>query len=246
METKSNKGIKGILTLTAIFALCVTLVLATTFGLLTDTKTATGTITFDLADYDFQVTNDQESVSGIYPGKSVTTKATTLVNTDDGDGATVGLKGVYVRLEFTGVKVGDDTFSKNLNVTTSNNKIIVSAETESGVAVSNYLEIELAKTAGTDLYWGVVGSEKYAYLVNSSNEKTTLAYSQRSEETKTSANIQFNIGGITDTGSKNGFNDTTGTGGLPNKYQGKTVSISYKVTWGTTPETIGGSTTTNA
>lgn len=242
METKSNKGIKGILTLTAIFALCVTLVLATTFGLLTDTKTATGTITFNLADYNFQVTNDQ-SVSGIYPGKSVTTKATTLVNTDDGDGATAGMGGVYVRLQFTGVKIDGEEFKENLTVTTANEKIVVSAKT-----VSDYLEIELDKSAGTDIYWGVVDSENYAYLVNSSGNKTTLAFSEKSTEVKTSASVKFVVAGIAPTGVTNGFNakgDSTNVG-LPNKYQGKTVTISYTVAWGTTPDNIGGSTTTNA
>lgn len=240
MRTKSKKGIKGIITLSIAFALCVAVLLFTTFGALSDSKTATGTITFDLADYDFQVTNASTSVSGIYPGgNAVTTNATNLINTnktreDKTTGATAGMVGVYVKIEFTSIKIGGETFSDSLTLADRTNSISVSATTEHG-----YLDIELIKSAGTNIYWGIVNGS--VYLVNTSGKQTTLAFSKSTDTTKTTATIQFNITGQSPTGVTNGFNASTGTTvGLPNKYQGKQVSILYTIKWGTTTSNIGG------
>lgn len=231
METKSNKGMKGIITLAVVFVLSIALVLATTLGTLTDRKTATGTITFMLADYKFQVTNSQ-SVSGIYPGKLVTTKDTTLINGHNNAGATAGLQPVYVRIKFNNIKIDSTEFNGNIkaekNATTG--KVMITATNQTAGSVEDMLEISIDTTKTK---WGIYSGDSSTgcvYLV--ANDGTTPT---RLESTATDATanaiVKFNIAGKEPTGSKNGFNDTTGTGGLPNKYQGQTVSILYTVEW---------------
>lgn len=229
METKSNKGIKGIITLAVVFVLCIAMVLVTTLGTLTDKKTATGTITFLLANYNFTVGTETKTDTKIYPNsKNATTGVVELVNGHDNAGATAGLQPVYVRIKFNNIKIGDTEFKSNIkaekNATTG--KIMITAD-----SVKDMLEISIDTT---ETKWGIRSGDStgYVYLVaNDGTTPTTLAPTATDANAK--ATVKFNVSGIAPTGVTNGFNakgDST-TVGLPNKYQGKNVSIAYTVEW---------------
>ena len=237
METKSNKGMKGIITLAVVFVLCIAMVLVTTFGALTDKKTATGTITFLLANYNFTVSTEVKTATKIYPNsKNATTGVVELVNGHNNAGATAGLQPVYVRIKFNNIKIGDTEFKSNIkaekNATTE--KIMITAD-----SVKDMLEISIDTT---ETRWGILNNDNtgYVYLVTDAGVATTLASTATVANAK--AKVKFNVSGIAPTGVTNGFNakgDST-TVGLPNKYQGKNVSIAYTVEWGTTTSNIGG------
>ena len=264
METKSNKGIKGILTLTAIFALCVTLVLATTFGLLTDTKTATGTITFDLANYDFQVKAGTATTEQIYPGQTaqmtpVNLKNTYKTRTDGTTGATAGMDGVYVRLTFTEITIGMKEYDvASISENSTDGTIVIVATNDSGSS-SDLMTIALNPSAGTSgssdgtaQYWRADTDNKAVYLsstsIGTTLTKTKLAFTDISETetTKKIVVVDLQVTGK-ESDATQGFNASSAdSAGLLNSYQGNDVKVGFTVAWGTTPETIGGSTTTNA
>lgn len=243
METKSNKGMKGIITLAVVFVLCIALVLATTLGDLSAKKTATGTIKFLLADYNFTISTEVKTETKIYPNnKEATTGVVELVNGHNNAGATAGLQPVYVRIKFTNIKIGDTAeFNKNIkaekNETTG--KVLVTADD-----VKDMLEISIDTS---ETKWGILSNDStgYVYLVTDAGAATTLASTATNANAK--ATVKFNVSGIAPTGVTNGFNAVTSNGatvGLQNKYQGQTVSIAYTVEWGTTIDNIGKKTTT--
>lgn len=262
METKSNKGIKGILTLTAIFALCVTLVLATTFGLLTDTKTATGTITFDLADYDFQVKAGTATTEQIYPGQTaqmtpVNLKNTYKTRTDGTTGATAGMGGVYVKLTFTKITIGETEYDvASISESSTDGTIVIVATINSGPS-SDLMTIALKQSAGTsgssdgtEQYWRADAKNKAVYLssaaIGTALTKTTLAFTGIGATSDKTVVVDMQVTGKGSDATQ-GFNaSSANSAGLLNSYQGNDVKVGFTVAWGTTPETIGGSTTTNA
>ncbi len=259
METKSNKGIKGIITLAVVFVLCIALVLATTLGDLSAKKTATGTITFDLADYDFQVDMGSATTEKIYPGHSANTNTVALKNTyktrDDGTtGATAGMGGVYVKLTFTTVNIEGTDYSVDSITENSTNKTIeIVAKIGSGNS-SSLMTIALQQSAGANgaetankaLYWRAVASEKAVYLSSaaigtelSDSNKATLAFTGKNATDDKIVSINMQITGEA-SDATNGFNASSATSaGLLNKYQNNTVKVSYTAAWGTTIANIG-------
>lgn len=252
METKSNKGMKGIITLAVVFVLCIAMVLVTTFGALTDKKTATGTITFDLADYDFQVTIGSATAEKVYPGNTANTSTVTLKNTYKGTGATAGMGGVYVKLTFSKVNIGGIDYNVESITENSTDKTIEIVATIGSGNSSSLMTIALkqsagnkgAETANTELYWRAVSSEKAVYLssaqtgtLNDSN-KAKLAFTDKDATAKT-VSIDMQITGKT-SNATNGFNaSSASSAGLLNKYQGNTVKVNYTAAWGTTIANIG-------
>ena len=256
METKSNKGMKGIITLAVVFVLCIAMVLVTTLGALTDKKTATGTITFDLADYDFQVTIGSATAEKVYPGNTANTSTVTLKNTYKGTGATAGMGGVYVKLTFSKVNIGGTDYNVESITENSTDKTIeivakIGTGNSSGlmtIALKQSAGNKGAETANTELYWRAVSSEKAVYLSSaaigttlSDSNKAKLAFTDKDATAKT-VSIDMQITGKT-SNATNGFNaSSASSAGLLNKYQGNTVKVNYTAAWGTTIANIGSKT----
>ena len=253
METKSNKGMKGIIILAVVFVLSVAVVLATTLGMLNATKTATGTIKFDLADYDLQVDLGSASDEKIYPKHTANTNEVKLKNTYKGTGATAGMGGVYVKLVFTEVQIGNDKYAvKSISENTTDKTIEIVATIGSGDSAS-LMTIALKQSAGksgaensttTELFWRANTSEKAVYLSSvgigttlSDNNKAKLAFTDKNATEKT-VSINMQITGKASS-ANNGFNATGSGDGLLNKYQGYTVAVKYIAYWGTTIANIG-------
>mgnify|MGYP006920956128 CR=1 FL=1 len=253
METKSNKGMKGIITLAIVFVLCIAMVLVTTFGALTDKKTATGTITFDLADYNFKVDMGSATTEKIYPGHSANTNTVKLKNTYTGTGATAGMGGVYVKLTFTNVNIGGTDYEvESIKENSTDGTIEIVATIGSGKS-SSLMTIALKQSAGKDgaeaadtvLYWRVATSEKAVYLSSAAigttltdSNKAKLAFTDKNATAKT-VSIDMQITGKT-SDATNGFNASSASStGLLNNYQGNTVKVNYTAAWGTTIANIG-------
>ena len=122
-----------------VFALVISLalVLYGTLSQLQDSKTATGTVTFNLADYDFQVVPVESTGTLTYPGQKGTTNTTQLINTyKTGDnGTTAGMGPVYIKMVISSV-----TFTSNETENTALNdewKTLSFENVSGGVAVKN-------------------------------------------------------------------------------------------------------------
>ena len=218
-----------------VFALVISLalVLYGTLSQLQDSKTATGTVTFNLADYDFQVVPVESTGTLTYPGQKGTTNTTQLINTyKTGDnGTTAGMGPVYIKMVISSV-----TFTSNETENTALNdewKTLSFENVSGGVAVKNnenVLNITLQSGARDGLSWKYV--DDAIYLVDTNSAKAGLPFS---EDTTYPANIIFDLS-LSDPNVNNGFNAPTANDGIDNnKYQGQTVKINYTLYWATTP-----------
>lgn len=237
--TKSTRTAKIVIILAVMLCICVAVVTVGTLSALRDSKSATGSVTFNLADYDLYVQQSAPVEGVIAPGKTGYTNTMKVVNsykTTDGtlygtptdNGAIVAMDAVYIKLTITSIAVGDTT----LTVSTYSY-----ADGYLTIASSNGLEIKLDANAGTGLYWYT--SNNNIYLMNgtsSSATQTTLAFSS-SAESETSASVRFAVS-IAESGVNNGFNGSGSNSNQVNQYQGEDVVINYTVSWGTTLENL--------
>lgn len=233
-KTKSRKWM-----VTIIFAmlLCCCVFVVSTYALLSDSRTVTGSVTFNLADYKLYMTNTSNFSGQIAPGYNGTTKNVELVNsyasssmfgTPTGGATTEAMSAVYIKLTDIAVKVGTtnvalSSFSKNADG--------VQIATKGGMTFT------LLSSAGVGS-WFYSGQDIYLSSSATSLSKSSLAFSKNNSN-KQVANIQFKVN-VSDPGTQGGFNATTaGSNVIDNDFQGKDISISYTVKWATDVETLG-------
>ena len=221
--TKSTKSAKIVLTLLFALLICVAVAVVGTYSALQASKTATGTVTFNLADYDVSIDDNVTFTGNIYPGYSANSGDIRIVNSHEttSGGATEGLGPVFVAIKINSITVGTDSMA--VKCATSTGYITLST--------ANGLEIRLrASAAGTSgLTWVTDGSD-----ANRVNLQGTLPFTERENiSTGPAAVMQFQVAMAEPTNVNNGFNSDT-TGNQVNQYQGKSVSISYTIYWGTT------------
>lgn len=225
------KSIRIVSVLVCALVISLALVLYGTLSQLQDSKTATGTVTFNLADYDFKVSTGANGTL-TYPGQKGTTNTTQLINTyKTGDnGTTAGMGPVYIKMVINSVEFYN---GENKNDKLSGEWTTFSiANVSGGVAVKNnenILNITLQSGARDGLSWKYV--DDAIYLVDTNSAKAGLPFS---EDTTYPANIIFDLS-LSDPNVNNGFNAPTANDGIDNnKYQGQTVKINYTLYWATT------------
>ena len=225
--TKSTKSAKIVLTLLFALLICVAVAVVGTYSALQASKTATGTVTFNLADYDVSISGQAEIVGDIYPGGVATSDDMRIVNSanaDDvaGGGTTEGLGPVFVAIKINSITVGGSTVPVSCATSTDSNYLTL--------GTSNGLEIRLrasaAETGG--LTWAAAGTSDASRINLSAPLDFTMDL-----ENGPAAVMQFQVAMAEPTDVNNGFNSDT-TGNQVNQYQGKSVSISYTIYWGTT------------
>ena len=223
--TKSTKSAKIVLTLLFALLICVAVAVVGTYSALQASKTATGTVTFNLADYDVSIDDNVTFTGNIYPGYSANSGDIRIVNSHEttSGGATEGLGPVYVAIKINSITVGGNSMAVKCATPSTSDYITLST--------ANGLEIRLrASAAGTSgLTWAADGSD-----VSRINLQGTLPFTERKDiSTGPAAVMQFQVAMAEPTNVNNGFNSDT-TGNQVNQYQGKSVSISYTICWGTT------------
>ena len=171
-----------------------------TLSMLSDSKTATGTVTFNLADYDL-VLNTNGTGTVLYPGQTGTTTPVLLYNTykvadgqnsftgtAEGGGTTAGMGPVYIKMVITSITVGETVENWDASsIAFSNNNGVVMTNASSGLTVT------LESFAGTGMNWFYDANSGAIYLSSTTNKltKTTLAFSQ--DATLTPASIIFDL-----------------------------------------------------
>lgn len=225
--TKSTKSAKIVLTLLFALLICVAVAVVGTYSALQASKTATGTVTFNLADYDVSIDDNVTFTGNIYPGYSANSGDIRIVNSHEttSGGATEGLGPVYVAIKINSITVGDNSMTVKCATTSTSGYITLST--------ANGLEIRLRASAeGTGgLTWAADGSDVSKSRINLQG---TLPFTEREDiSTGPAAVMQFQVAMAEPTDVNNGFNSDT-TGNPVNQYQGKSVSISYTIYWGTT------------
>ena len=241
------KSIRIVSVLVCALVISLALVLYGTLSQLQDSKTATGTVTFNLADYDFQVVPVESTGTLTYPGQKGTTNKTQLINTykKDDNGTTAGMGPVYIKMVINSVTIGNGDVVVEQWGTTGDNKISITNYTyedqsnkkevlikyvdKNNQSISN-LTIALQSGAWGELQWKY--DSDAIYLFDSIGlQKAGLPFS---EDIKYPANIIFDLS-LSDPNVNNGFNAPTANDGIDNnKYQGQTVKINYTLYWATT------------
>lgn len=251
---KKVQSMKMILILTFALIISLAVVLIGTLSALQDSKSATGTVTFNLADYDLYVADANVATSGnIAPGYSGTTDTMKVVNsykttdgklygTADPEGVTAGMGGVYLKMTITSVTVADKDNNGSSETIQISNLQYNSVEDQEGIVLNNgsglKITLNSAANSGKGLYWYYSGSDIYLSSAQTSLAQTTLAFSD-SLVNETAANICFTVS-IDEPQVDNGFNATGSTAPDVNKYQGKTVTINYTLKWATTTTGLNG------
>lgn len=239
---KKVQSMRMFLILLFALLISVAVVVVGTVSALIDSKSATGTVTFNLADYDLYVAYaNVETTGNIAPGYSGTTKTMKVVNsykttdgelygTADPNGVTAGMGGVYLKMTITSVTVGSESIS------------VTSLGYNDGIVLNNgsglKITLNSAANSGKGLYWYYSGSDIYLSSAQTSLAQTTLAFSD-SLANETAANICFTVS-IDEPQVDNGFNATGSTAPEVNKYQGKKVTINYTLKWATTTTGLNG------
>ena len=217
------KSIRIVSVLVCALVISLALVLYGTLSQLQDSKTATGTVTFDLANYDLQINT---STSGVLaaPGQIGQTGIVQLINTSEAGatGTTAGMGGVYIKMDITSITVGEEKLTFSLN------------QGSSTIVSNANFTIDLISSAGTvntdeNLTWTVKSNGIY---LTKAGGGAPLPFTTRDNFTQ-SAEIQFNIT-MKDPNVNNGFNASGNTTLNNNKYQGQTVTINYTLYWATT------------
>ena len=247
MNNKSStfsQKIRLIILLAIVFVLSTAIALILTFSALQDSKKATGTITFDLADYNVNFVNlaagginEQKNIA---PGISVALQEIKLLNTStEGTGTEAGLRGVYIKLSPTAIKIGDTSYKITSVTSTSDGTGITLNAGASESYVPCPLDITLkAETGLTGITWGVKSGA--IYLMKGNAEAQLPFTSKNAADTdKSYAHIYTEVKGKIVNRVYGGFNPTGNmpTGGVSgiwfeNKDQGKKVTIEYKAYWG--------------
>ena len=247
MNNKSStfyQKIRLIILLAIVFVLSTAIALILTFSALQDSKKATGTITFDLADYNVSFTNLQAGVNeqkNIAPGISVALQEIKLLNTSEGTGTEAGLGGVYIKLIPTGITIGETSYTIS-GVSEPENDITHITLTAKNCPLDITLKCDTGIVGKT---WGVksVEDNNAIYLMDGSGDnEAQLPFTPKNanETDKTYAKINTEVKGKQATGVYGGFNPTGNapTGVLTNANQGKKVTIEYKAYWGITIEDL--------
>lgn len=242
MNNKSStfyQKIRLVILLAIVFVLSTAIALILTFSALQDSKKATGTITFDLADYNVNFVNlatgfnEQKNIA---PGISVALQEIKLLNTStEGTGTEAGLGGVYIKLSPEKIIIGDTTYNIT-SVTNDGGEIKLNAGVSELYAICP-LDITLKTNTGlTGITWGVKSGA--IYLMKGNAEAQLPFTSKNAADTdKSYAHIYTEVKGKTAATkvAYGGFNPTDAIGVLfKNEDQGKTVTIEYKAYWGIT------------
>ena len=227
------KSIRIVSVLVCALVISLALVLYGTLSQLQDSKTATGTVTFDLADYDLQLSTTSLGVLAA-PGQTNTSNIIQLINTSKADdkGTIVGMGGVYIKMVITGVtvngsSVGDVSVSAREDINDGGITVIAGEK----------FTIELITDAGTvntdeNLTWAV---ENGGIYLKTTGTGAPLPFTPRSGELSyaNAADIQFRIT-MKDPNINNGFNGSGNPIVNNNELQGKPVAINYTLYWATT------------
>ncbi len=221
------KSIRIVSVLVCALVISLALVLYGTLSQLQDSKTATGTVTFNLADYDLVL---HTSTSGVLaaPGQVGKTNIVQLINTyatgtDGNTGTTAGMGPLYIKMVITSVTVGSEPVSLSLsqgsNTIASNSNFTIALNTDADLDSTNESLTWTSKSDG--IYLTKVGGG------------APLPFSESQTNYANAADIQFNIT-MKDPNVNNGFNASGSTTVNNNKYQGQTVKINYTLYWATT------------
>lgn len=254
--TKMSKNAKTIALIAFLLLISVAVVVTMTLSKLSDSKTAQGTITFDLADYQLQVLGlTSTSSERILPGKTAKANTISLKNTAASTaGATAGMGGVYIKLEVTGISIGGTNYAASaLTLTNEADYIKVSAtgtpNTGDIVTIKFKKQASTAASASgltssggaTDTYW-VAGTGANAKNIYLSSNKTSLTYAKlaftdRGATAAKTIDIEVEMVGVEPNSYSNGFNNTTSpsTVGMGSQYSGgMQIKVNYKAYWQTT------------
>lgn len=244
---KRSRATNLLVTFVLAIALCITIAFVGTYALLTDSRTASGTVKFNLADYNLYLNATSTFTGDIVPGSSGTTKTVEIINSYkttsgtafqsvDGGGTTAGMGAVYLKIVLgNSLTIGDMALTKSA---LSSNSSAITIATNSSYGVT----VKLKTNAGVG-YWNVDNGAIYLMSQAGGTEKSTLAFSDTDKtlNTATKALINFEVSIDSPTGVNNGFNAT----GKPdssimlNEYQGQTITIPYTVYWATTTTELG-------
>lgn len=250
MGAKISKGAKSIIFVAFVFFISVAIVTTLTFSLLNDSKSASGTITFDLADYSLNVDLGSASAEKIAPGVTANANTVKLKNTYSGTGATAGLGGVFVKLTLSSITIGTTTYTvSSLTETTDTIQVVA---TNGSLSSSSVVTVEFVKSAGSvggiagsattgsaiETFWRKSGNNA---LVLSSTKTGTASYARLAftDKNQTAKTIDVNVKmtGLTPSNGTNGFNntDTVTNVGTSSKYAGGVnVTVNYSASWQTT------------
>lgn len=253
--TKMSKNAKTIALIAFLLLISVAVVVTMTLSKLSDSKTAQGTITFNLANYQLQVLGlDSTSSEVILPGKTAKANTIKLKNTaDNSTGTTAGMGGVYIKLEVTGISIGVTEYAASaLTLTNETDYIKVSAtgtpNTESIVTIKFKKQASTTASASglnssgsaVDTYWvaGTGANAKNIYLSSNKNSLSyaKLAFTDRNAAEKT-ISIEVEMTGVTPNEYSNGFNNTKNPTivGMGSQYSGgMQIKVKYKAYWQTT------------
>ena len=220
------KSIRIVSVLVCVLVISLALVLYGTLSQLQDSKTATGTVTFNLADYDLVL---HTSTGGVLaaPGQVGKTNIVQLINTyatgtDGNTGTTAGMGPLYIKMVITGITVGSEDleFSSTSNTIVDNSNFTIALNTDADLGSTNESLTWTAKSDG--IYLTKVGGG------------APLPFSESRTDYTNAADIQFNITMKNPTNVNNGFNAPTANDGIDNnKYQGQEVTINYTLYWTT-------------
>ena len=232
------KSIRIVSVLVCALVISLALVLYGTLSQLQDSKTATGTVTFDLANYDLQLSTTSLGILAA-PGQTRTSNIVQLINTSEANatGIDAGMVGVFVKMVITNVTVGGISVG-NVSVSATENDdgiTVIAGDNFTIELITDAGEVNKVNNQGESLTW-TVGTD--GIYLSTTGTGAPLPFTERSDNLSyaNAANIQFRIT-MQEPNVNNGFNaPTTNNGTDNNLLQGQTVKINYTLHWATTKE----------
>ena len=223
--------------------LCVSLAFVGTYALLTDSRTATGTVTFNLADYKlYSQLDNSSSITKVMPGTTGKTQKVALINsyTTTTGGTNAGMGAVYLKLTNITITLGSTTVTPLATFTNENGDVKIS--TNNGMTITLEGEAGTCGDGNSARYWVGSGSAIYlsstASTANINPTKSSLKFSESSTTVANGASVVFNVE-VPAPSATNGFNATDNSTSFGNNNQGQTLTISYTASWATTIAELG-------
>ena len=219
--------------------LCVSLAFVGTYALLADSRTATGTVTFNLADYKlYSQLDGSSSITKVMPGTTGKTQKVALINsyTTTTGGTNAGMGAVYLKLTNITIKLGSTTVTPLATFTNENGDVKIS--TNNGMTITLEGEAGTCGDGNSPRYWVGDGSVIYLSSSNGSLTKNSLKFSESSTTVANGASVVFNVE-VPAPSATNGFNATGNSTSFGNNSQGQTLTISYTASWATTIAELG-------